>query len=47
MKITIDTKRFNEALHHITSAISLLQAIREEFLESIEEEEDKENENNT
>ena len=45
MKITIETKKFNEALHHITATISLLQEIREEFLESIEEEDSK-NENN-
>lgn len=44
-RITIETKKFNEALHHITAAISLLQEIREEFLESIEEEEN--NVNNT
>jgi len=49
MKITIDTKKFNEALHHITRAITILQDIREEFLESIldTEEEEKNNENTT
>ena len=47
MKITIDTKKFNDALHHITSAITLLQEIREEFLESIQDEkEDKDHEIN-
>ncbi len=43
MKITIDTKKFNEALHHITSAISLLQGIRDEFLDSIEEKDNGDN----
>ena len=45
MKIAIRTEKFNDALHHITAAISLLQEIRDEFLESIEEE-DIENETN-
>lgn len=43
MNIEIDTKKFNDALHHITKAIKILQEIREEFLESIQniEERDK------
>jgi len=40
MKIIIDTKKFNDALHHITAAISALQDIRDELLESIEQNEE-------
>lgn len=42
MKIIINTKKFNEALHHITKAITILQSIRDEFLASIEENEEEE-----
>jgi len=42
MKIEIETKKFNDALHHITCAISLLQEIREEFLDSIQQQEEEE-----
>jgi len=38
MIIKIDTEKFNQALHHITIAIKILQEIRDEFLESIQEE---------
>ena len=38
MKIQINTEKFNEALHHITKAINILQVIRAEFLDSIQDE---------
>jgi GTP1/Obg family GTP-binding protein len=44
MNIQIDTDKFNEALHHITKAIYILQEIRDKFLESIEIEESKDKE---
>jgi len=37
MYIKINTKKFNEALHHITKAINILQIIRDEFLDSIQD----------
>ena len=38
MNIEINTTKFNTALHHITKAIIILQEIRDEFIDSIQEE---------
>ena len=40
MNIITNTEKFNEALHHITEAILILQEIRDKFLDSIQEEDE-------
>lgn len=45
MNIKINTEKFNEALHHITKTIKILQEIRDQFLESIREEREEKNGN--